>query len=232
MLVDADGTWRDAQRRHHHAVAPDRRCRGPDVVSGRMARIFVEGWSPGVRRARSTRPNSRPPRARSTTPSRPTDWAPRDGIDDGCERIAFVDGVRRIDARLTVDDPVAGPVPGICGTFAIGAVLWDRRGGPLGGRRRTGAAVGRARRRSRGAVPRGRSDAAVRDDDDRDRDGDALVHALQSTDARGRGLARDVARRRSMRLRRRPAERARPARGRRRREEPPRDLPRAGAQRG
>ena len=34
--------------------------------------------------------------------------------------------MRRVDARLTLDDPVAGPTPGICGTFAVGASIWDR----------------------------------------------------------------------------------------------------------
>ena len=49
-----------------------------------------------------------------------------EGVDDGVERIAFVDGVRRVDARLTLDDPVDGPVAGLCGTFAVGATVWDR----------------------------------------------------------------------------------------------------------
>ncbi len=52
-------------------------------------------------------------------------WDPIDGVDDGVGRVAFVDGVRRIDARLTIDDP-AGPIPGICGSFGVGAVVWDR----------------------------------------------------------------------------------------------------------
>ncbi len=52
-------------------------------------------------------------------------WAPLPGRDDGTERIAFVDGVRRIDARLTIDAP-DGPTPGICGSFGVGAVVWDR----------------------------------------------------------------------------------------------------------
>ncbi len=52
-------------------------------------------------------------------------WDPIDGTDDGIAAVAFVDGVRRIDARLTIDDP-AGPVPGICGSFGVGAVVWDR----------------------------------------------------------------------------------------------------------
>jgi len=52
-------------------------------------------------------------------------WEPIPGVDDGVERVAFVDGVRRIDARLTLDEP-DGPVPGICGTYGVGAVVWDR----------------------------------------------------------------------------------------------------------
>jgi hypothetical protein len=54
------------------------------------------------------------------------EWEPLEGVDDGEERIAFVDGVRRIDARLTLDDLELGPVAGLCGTFAVGATLWDR----------------------------------------------------------------------------------------------------------
>ena len=48
------------------------------------------------------------------------------GHDDGLPQMAFVDGVRRIDARLTVDDPQEGPVSGVCGSFAVGATIWDR----------------------------------------------------------------------------------------------------------
>ncbi len=53
-------------------------------------------------------------------------WEPIDGADDGVPVAAFVDGVRRVDARLTVDDPVEGPVPGICGSYGVGAVMWRR----------------------------------------------------------------------------------------------------------
>src|SRR4029077_3103521 len=55
-----------------------------------------------------------------------TDWEPLEGVDDGIDQIGFVDGVRRIDARLLLDDPVSGPTPGICGTFAVGATRWHR----------------------------------------------------------------------------------------------------------
>jgi len=52
-------------------------------------------------------------------------WHPIDGVDDGVERVAFVDGVRRVDARLTIDDP-AGPIAGLCGSYGVGAIVWDR----------------------------------------------------------------------------------------------------------
>jgi len=90
-----------------------------------MARIVVEGWSPEYG-APMDPDEALAPAEGSVDPSVETDrWEPRDGVDDGAPRIAFVDGVRRVDARLTLDDP-AGPVPGICGTFAVGATLWDR----------------------------------------------------------------------------------------------------------
>ncbi len=53
-------------------------------------------------------------------------WEPLPGRDDGVPVVAFVDGVRRIDARVTVDDPVLGPLPGICGSYGVAAVLWRR----------------------------------------------------------------------------------------------------------
>lgn len=46
---------------------------------------------------------------------------------DDPELVAFVDGVRRVEARLTLDDPEFGPVPGVLGAFAVGAALWRPR---------------------------------------------------------------------------------------------------------
>jgi hypothetical protein len=91
-----------------------------------MARIVVESWSPEYG-APLDPDEALAPAEGSVDDTVETDrWAPRDGCDDGVEQVAFVDGVRRVDARLTVDDPDTGPVPGICGTFAVGAVRWDR----------------------------------------------------------------------------------------------------------
>ena len=90
-----------------------------------MARIFVESWSPEYGAPLDAATLA--PAEGSVDESVETSaWAPRDGIDDGVERVAFVDGVRRIDARLTIDDPEDGPVPGLCGTFVVGAVRWSR----------------------------------------------------------------------------------------------------------
>jgi hypothetical protein len=90
-----------------------------------MARIVVEGWSPEYG-APMDPDEALAPAEGSVDPTVETDrWSPRDGSDDGEPLIAFVDGVRRVDARITLDDP-AGPVPGICGTFAVGATVWDR----------------------------------------------------------------------------------------------------------
>src|SRR5207249_94039 len=90
-----------------------------------MARIFVEGWSPEYGAPLDPDEALAPAEGSVDTSVETEDWIPRDGVDDGVPRIAFVDGVRRVDARLTLDDP-SGPVAGICGTFAVGAAVWDR----------------------------------------------------------------------------------------------------------
>jgi hypothetical protein len=91
-----------------------------------MARIHVEGWDPDYG-SPLDQDDALAPAEGSVDPTVETDtWAPIEGVDDGVERIAFVDGVRRIDARLTIDDPERGPAPGLVGTFAVGATIWDR----------------------------------------------------------------------------------------------------------
>jgi len=90
-----------------------------------MARLFVEGWSPEY--GASVEPDEDLRAAEGSVDVAVEDraWEPIAGVDDGIPKVAFVDGVRRIDARLVLDEP-SGPIPGICGTFGVGAVLWDR----------------------------------------------------------------------------------------------------------
>jgi hypothetical protein len=92
-----------------------------------MARIFVEGWAPEYG-SPLEQDDALAPAEGSVDPHVETErWQPIEGSDDGIDEICFVDGVRRVDARLTLDDPAEGPTPGICGTFAVGATVWDRR---------------------------------------------------------------------------------------------------------
>lgn len=91
-----------------------------------MSQLHVEGWSPEYGASVDL--------SEERTAASPVDtsvevagaWNPIDGVDDGVESIAFVDGVRRVDARLTLDDPSDGPIPGLCGSFGVGATEWDR----------------------------------------------------------------------------------------------------------
>jgi hypothetical protein len=91
-----------------------------------MARIFVEGWDPEYGTPLDQDDALAPAEGSVDATVEHDAWTPIEGDDDGVERIAFVDGVRRVDARLTLDDPATGPTPGLCGTFAVGATVWDR----------------------------------------------------------------------------------------------------------
>lgn len=91
-----------------------------------MAQLYVEGWSPEYGAPVDLSDERVAASPIDTAVETDGAWSPVDGVDDDVGLVAFVDGIRRIDARLTLDDPVAGPVPGICGSFAVGATLWDR----------------------------------------------------------------------------------------------------------
>lgn len=91
-----------------------------------MAQMFVEGWAPEYGAPFDPDEQLAPAEGTIDATVELTDWEPLEGVDDRADRIAFVDGVRRVDARLLLDDPISGPSPGICGTFAVGATLWDR----------------------------------------------------------------------------------------------------------
>ncbi|HEX9855994.1 MAG TPA: hypothetical protein VGC47_11840 [Acidimicrobiia bacterium] len=90
-----------------------------------MARLHVEGWAPEYGNPFDPDPELLDETKVDEAVEIAGRWDPIDGQDDGVEVIAFVDGVRRVDARLVLDD-TSGPVPGICGSFGVGAVLWDR----------------------------------------------------------------------------------------------------------
>jgi hypothetical protein len=90
-----------------------------------MAHLHVEGWAPEYGAPIEPFEDLAPTEGSVDITVEGGAWAPRAGVDDGVRSVAFVDGVRRIDARLVLDE-AGGPVPGIAGSFAVGAVVWDR----------------------------------------------------------------------------------------------------------
>ncbi|MFQ5516077.1 MAG: hypothetical protein ACE5E8_00740 [Acidimicrobiia bacterium] len=89
-----------------------------------MARIYVEPWSPEYGAPIAFDPDLEVARVDAAVEV-DGPWCSLAGSDDGIDRIALVDGTLRFDARLLVDGD-DGPVPGLCGAYAVGAVLWDR----------------------------------------------------------------------------------------------------------
>ncbi len=90
-----------------------------------MGQLFVEGWAPEYGSPYETDEALADPEKVDETVEVDGQWDPIDGFDDDLAEVAFVDGVRRIDARVTLDDP-AGPTFGICGSYGVGAVVWNR----------------------------------------------------------------------------------------------------------
>lgn len=91
-----------------------------------MPQLFVEGWAPEYGAAVDPDDDLSPAEGSVDTDVEGRPWEPIPGSDDGIPIVAFVDGVRRIDARLVLDHPDDGPVPGLCGSYGVGAVLWRR----------------------------------------------------------------------------------------------------------
>lgn len=88
-------------------------------------RMYVEGWQPGYGSPTEPEQAFAPSAEEVDYAVEAVPWEPQDGHDDGIVRVAFVDGVERIDARLTLD-AATGPISGIFGSYGVGAVVWDR----------------------------------------------------------------------------------------------------------
>lgn len=89
-------------------------------------RLVVESWDPAYGTPVAPEEDLAPSEAAVDVSVEMDQWAPVRGVDDGVDEVFFVDGVRRIDARLAIPLLDAPPVPGIAGSFAVGAVAWDR----------------------------------------------------------------------------------------------------------
>ena len=97
-----------------------------------VTRFAVEAWAPeyGAVAAEAALTQSEVPTDLSVEVDE-ADWAPRRPPPDTPEpgSILFVDGVRRVDARvwLTTDDDDGVGTPGICASYAAGAVRCEGR---------------------------------------------------------------------------------------------------------
>ncbi len=89
-------------------------------------RLVVESWDPSYSAPLAPDEALAPSEGDVSCDVEGGEWTPRRGEDDGIERVCFVDGVRRIDARLAIPRGGAMPIPGIAGSHAVGAVVWDR----------------------------------------------------------------------------------------------------------
>ena len=100
----------------------------PDAsAAGLYDRLHVESWAPEYGPSLEASDDDDGPASPVDPAVETEDWKPVAGGAGGApRRVVFVDGVRRIEARLTLDHPVEGPVPGILGAFGVGAVIWDR----------------------------------------------------------------------------------------------------------
>jgi hypothetical protein len=110
-------------------------------------RIAVEAWSPeyggeldlGAPEEHSVEDIDTSPEARPWEPVPPSEG------DLGRGRVVFIDGTRRIDARLFLSSDGQAPTPGVAGSVGIGAVVCDAPSPREGGR---GAPGWWARRRA------------------------------------------------------------------------------------
>jgi hypothetical protein len=95
-----------------------------------MPRIFVEAWDPEY--GSSFAPGDMTPSLADVDPSvelaagswKPISPEPEAG---GAERLAFIDGVRRIDALVWIEDSQGALCRGICASFAAGVVAIEER---------------------------------------------------------------------------------------------------------
>jgi hypothetical protein len=90
-------------------------------------RFSVEQWAPEYGSALETADDAPTADVAVEMEARADDWAPRATELAPPARLAFVDGVTRIDAQLWIIEDGGAPAPGICATYAAGVARCDAR---------------------------------------------------------------------------------------------------------
>src|SRR5690606_30984203 len=104
-------------------------------MSERAARVYVDAWDPsygsGLELVESgpTAESSAQLHVDVEVPAQ--SWRPLAPSPElrGPDTVLLVDGVRRIDARISVEDPDGTLYPGLAASYAAGVVRCDLRGG-------------------------------------------------------------------------------------------------------
>ncbi|MEX1287511.1 MAG: hypothetical protein AB1Z57_06200 [Acidimicrobiia bacterium] len=98
-------------------------------MSPELRRVHVEGWDPAYGSPVAPDDDLAPSESEVDLGVEVAGaWAPLPGEDDGIDEVWLVDGIRRVEARLSIASDAGMPVGGICGSHAVGAVRWDRVG--------------------------------------------------------------------------------------------------------
>ena len=90
-------------------------------------RFTVDPWDPSYGSALETVLDPSEVTVNGGTEMAPDAWVPIAPRGPRVEQVLFVDGVRRIDARVWIEDDAGGVEPGVCASYAAGVVQAGRR---------------------------------------------------------------------------------------------------------
>lgn len=93
-----------------------------------MTALYVESWAPEYGSPIAHDSELEPSDGVIDPTVEQAEWRPKlppPGCADNVPVVVFIDGVRRVDARLTLDDNQS-VTPGLFGSLAVGATVWDR----------------------------------------------------------------------------------------------------------
>lgn len=93
-----------------------------------MTALYVESWAPEYGSPIAHDAELEPSDGVVDATVEESVWEPKSapaGCEDAVPVVEFIDGVRRVDARLTLDDADV-VTPGLFGSLAVGATKWDR----------------------------------------------------------------------------------------------------------